>query len=59
MRFLIEILIVAGLIYFGWDRPFKEWAAQGGAVVTSKIHVPAWEDNSAAQKPMPSKTRPH
>jgi hypothetical protein len=27
MRLLVEILIVAALIYLGWNRPFKEWAA--------------------------------
>jgi len=46
MRLLIEIVIVAGLIYIGWDRPFHEWAARGGAITNSKIHMPAWEDNS-------------
>jgi hypothetical protein len=59
MRLLIEILIVAALIYIGWNTPFKEWASQGGAIAGSKIHVPAWEDNSHAQKPTPSKTKPH
>jgi hypothetical protein len=59
MRFLLEILIVAGLIYLGWNRPFKEWAAQGGAMATSKIHAPAWEDNSPAPKSARSKPGPH
>jgi hypothetical protein len=59
MRLLIEILIVAGLIYLGWQTPFKDWAAQAGAMVTSKIHAPAWEDNSPVQKRTPSKTNPH
>jgi hypothetical protein len=47
MRLLVEILIVAGLIYLGWNRPFKEWAAQGNAMATSRIHAPAWEDKSS------------
>jgi hypothetical protein len=51
MRFLVEILVVAGLIYLGWDRPFHDWAAKGSAMTTSKIHMPAWEDNSAAPTP--------
>jgi hypothetical protein len=58
MRFLLEILIVAGLIYLGWNRPFKEWAAQGGSMATSKIHAPAWEENSQGQKATRSKS-PH
>jgi hypothetical protein len=28
MRFLVEIFIVTGLIYLGWEKPFKEWAGQ-------------------------------
>jgi hypothetical protein len=59
MRLLIEILIVAGLIYLGWNTPFKEWASQGGAITGSKIHVPAWEDKSSVQTPTPRKTNPH
>jgi hypothetical protein len=37
MRLLVEILIIAGLLYLGWDRPFKDWAAQGYAIATSKV----------------------
>lgn len=59
MRLLVEILIVAGLIYLGWNRPFKEWATKGSAMTSSKIHVPAWEDNSPVPKPTRSKTNPH
>jgi hypothetical protein len=59
MRLLLEIVIVGALIYLGWNTPFKEWANQGGSMASSKIHVPAWEDNSSVQKPTPSKTRPH
>jgi hypothetical protein len=51
MRLLLEIVIIAALIYLGWNRPFKEWAAEGGAMATSKIHAPAWEDHSAAPTP--------
>jgi hypothetical protein len=28
MRFLIEIFVVAGLLYLGWEKPFREWAGQ-------------------------------
>jgi len=59
MRLLLEILIIGTLIYLGWNRPFKEWAAQGGAMATSKIHAPAWEENSPAQKATRSKSSPH
>jgi hypothetical protein len=59
MRLLLEILIVAGLIYLGWNRPFKEWANRGGAIASSKIHVPAWDENSPARKPTPAKKNPH
>jgi hypothetical protein len=58
MRLLVEIVIVAVLIYLGWNRPFKEWAAQGGAMATSKIHAPAWEDHSTALTPAPTKRSP-
>ena len=36
MRLLIEIVIIGGLIYFGWEKPFKEWRNQVRATVTSK-----------------------
>jgi len=51
MRLLVEIVIIAALIYLGWNTPFKDWAAQGGAMATSKIHAPAWEDNSSRPTP--------
>jgi hypothetical protein len=37
MRLLVEILIVAGLISLGWNKPFKEWASEGYTAVTSKV----------------------
>jgi hypothetical protein len=58
MRLLLEIVIVGALIYVGWNRPFKEWAAQGRAITTSKIHAPAWEDHSAAPTPPAAKRTP-
>src|SRR5439155_26886565 len=57
MRLLLEIIIVAALIYLGWNRPFKELAAQGSAMATSRIHAPAWEDHSTA--PRPQQKEPH
>jgi hypothetical protein len=59
MRLLLEIVIIAVLIYLGWNRPFKEWAAQGGAMANSKIHAQAWQDNSAAPTPSAAKRNPH
>jgi hypothetical protein len=58
MRLLVEIFVVAVLIYLGWERPFKEWAAQGSAMATSRIHAPAWEDHSAAPTPTAAKRNP-
>jgi len=58
MRLLIEIVIVAALIYLGWNRPFKEWAAQGSAMATSRIHAPAWEDHSSTPTPPAAKRNP-
>jgi hypothetical protein len=28
MRLLCEIFIIGGLIYLGWEKPFKEWIAR-------------------------------
>ena len=36
MRLLLEIVVVAALIYFGWDTPFKEQVDQVRAKVTGK-----------------------
>jgi len=58
MRLLLEIVIIVVLIYLGWNRPFKEWAAQGSAMATSKIHAPAWQDNSPAPTPSAAKRNP-
>jgi hypothetical protein len=38
MRLLVEIVIVAALIYLGWNKPFKERAAQANTTITSKLH---------------------
>jgi hypothetical protein len=58
MRLLLEILIVAGLIYLGWNRPFKELAAEARGITTSKIHAPAWEDHSPAPTPSAARRNP-
>jgi hypothetical protein len=38
MRLLVEILIVIALVYFGWDTPFKEDAAQAKRTITSTLN---------------------
>jgi hypothetical protein len=38
MRLLIEILVIAALIYFAWDTPFKEWGNRATAVLQSHLH---------------------
>ena len=36
MRLLVEIAIIGGVIYLGWERPFKEWRNEVRAAVTCK-----------------------
>jgi hypothetical protein len=38
MRLLVEIVIIAGLIYLGWNTPFKKQVAQANTTITSKLH---------------------
>jgi hypothetical protein len=38
MRLLVEILIIAALIYFGWNTPFKDHVAQANRTITTKLH---------------------
>ena len=38
MRLLAEIVVIAALIYFGWNTPFKERAALANTTVTNKLH---------------------
>jgi hypothetical protein len=37
MRLLVEILIFAAVIYFGWNTPFKERADRAKATITSTL----------------------
>ena len=37
MRLVAEILIIAALIYFGWNKPFKEQVARTKATITSTL----------------------
>jgi len=34
-RLLIEFLIIAAVIAFGWNKPFKDWTAQAHTNITS------------------------
>jgi predicted negative regulator of RcsB-dependent stress response len=38
MRLLAELVIIAALIYFGWNTPFKDQVAQASATITTKLH---------------------
>ena len=37
MRLFVEILIIAALIYFGWNKPFQEHVAKAKATITSTL----------------------
>ena len=37
MRLLVEILIVAAVIYFGWNKPYKEYATKAKTSITAKL----------------------
>jgi len=37
MRLLVELLIIAALIFLGWKTPFKVYADQGYAKITSGL----------------------
>ena len=34
-RLLIEMAIIAAVIFFGWNTPFKDWTAQAYAKINS------------------------
>jgi hypothetical protein len=37
MRLLVEILIVAAVIYVGWNKPYKEYATKAKTSITAKL----------------------
>jgi len=37
MRLLAEILIIAALIYVGWNTPFKQYADRAHRTITSTL----------------------
>jgi hypothetical protein len=38
MRLLIEIVVIAALIYLGWDTPFKEWTNRANTAIQRVLH---------------------
>jgi len=38
MRLLVEILIIAALITFGWNKSFKEQVAQANTEIRTKLN---------------------
>lgn len=36
-RLFVEIVIIAAVIAFGWNKPFKDWAAQANTTITSTL----------------------
>ena len=38
MRLLAEIVIIAAVIFLGWNKPFKEHVDQAYATIESKLH---------------------
>lgn len=58
MRTLAEIFVVAVLIYFGWDKPFKDWADEARFRLTGKHAEVAPQDVvPAAPTPVPAPRR--
>jgi TRAP-type C4-dicarboxylate transport system permease small subunit len=37
MRLLVEILIIATVIYVGWNKPFKQYADEANRKITSTL----------------------
>jgi hypothetical protein len=38
MRLLVELVIIAALIFYGWNTPFKDHVAQVNRTITTKLH---------------------
>jgi len=53
MRLLVEIFIIAGLIYLGWEQPFKEQVDQVRAKVTGKQTQATPQKLTPAPRPAP------
>ncbi|PYJ24067.1 MAG: hypothetical protein DME99_00760 [Verrucomicrobia bacterium] len=53
MRLLVEIFIIGGLIYLGWEQPFKEQLDQVRAKVTAKQAQVAPQELTRRPAPAP------
>jgi hypothetical protein len=38
MRLLAELVIIAALIFLGWNTPFKDQVAQANRTINTKLH---------------------
>jgi hypothetical protein len=38
MRLLVEIVIIAAVIFLGWNKPFKEQVAQASTTIESTLN---------------------
>jgi hypothetical protein len=55
VRLLIEIIIIGGLIYLGWEKPFKQRVNQVRGISAVKQSVSAMERTlTATPTPRPS-----
>jgi hypothetical protein len=36
-RLLVEILIIAAVIFLGWNKPYRDWAGQTYTKITSAL----------------------
>jgi hypothetical protein len=54
VRLLVEILVIGGLIYLGWEQPFKERVDQVRARVTGK-QAQAAPQEIVPMTPMPTR----
>jgi len=54
MRTLVEIFVVGVLIYFGWEKPFKDWANEIRARLPIKRTVVTPETILAPPTPTPA-----
>ena len=37
MRLLVEILMIALVVYFGWDKPYKEYVTRANKTITTTL----------------------
>ncbi len=61
MRFLFEIAIVVALIYYGWEKPFKDWVPGSKPAATAQpvaARKPATVSASAARSPIVARAVP-